>query len=202
MLHTRTLPSGLRILVEELPHTHSISLGAFVGVGSGHEDRPICGISHFIEHMLFKGSLKRPNPRLIADAIEGVGGILDAYTSFESTVYYAKVADMLLPPCLDAKDIEKERRVIAEELRATEDAPSELIHLILDDAMGGDQPLGRDIAGDEESVVGLTREQVLAHWRTHYNPANMVVSNAGNIQADRAVAAIEQALGALPAGIP
>lgn len=214
MLHTRTLPSGLRVLVEELPHTHSISLGAFIGVGSGHEDRPICGISHFIEHMLFKGSQRRPNPRLIADAIEGVGGILDAYTSFESTVYYAKVADihfdraldvladMLLAPCLDAKDIEKERRVIAEELRATEDSPSELIHLILDDAMWGDQPLGRDIAGDEESVVGLTREQVLAHWRTHYNPANMVISIAGNIQLDRAVAAIEQALDALPAGAP
>ena len=109
---------------------------------------------------------------------------------------------MLLAPCFDAKDIEKERRVIAEELRATEDAPSELIHLILDDAMWGDQPLGRDIAGDEESVVGLTREQVLAHWRTHYNPANMVISIAGNIQPDRAVAAIEQALGALPAGAP
>jgi predicted Zn-dependent peptidase len=214
MLQTFTLPSGLRILVEELPHTHSISLGAFVGVGSGHEDRPICGISHFIEHMLFKGSQRRPNPRLIADAIEGVGGILDAYTSFESTVYYAKVADihfdraldvladMLLAPCLDAKDIEKERRVIAEELRATEDSPSELIHLILDEAMWGDQPLGRDIAGDEASVVGLTREQVLAHWRTHYNPANMVISIAGNIRPDLAVAAIEQAFGALPAGVP
>jgi predicted Zn-dependent peptidase len=212
MLHTRTLSSGLRVLVDELPHTHSISLGAFVGVGSGHEDRPICGISHFIEHMLFKGSRRRPSPRLISDAIEGVGGILDAYTSFESTVYYAKVADihfdraldvladMLVHPCFEAKDIEKERRVIAEELRATEDAPSELIHLILDDVMWGDQPLGRDIAGDEASVAGLTREQVLAHWRTHYNPANMVISIAGNIQADRAAAAIEQALGALPPG--
>ena len=212
MLHTRTLPSGLRILVDELPHTHSISLGAFVGVGSGHEDRPICGISHFIEHMLFKGSRSRPTPRLISDAIEGVGGILDAYTSFESTVYYAKVADihfdraldvlsdMLLHPCFDPKDIEKERRVIAEELRATEDAPSELIHLLLDDVMWGDQPLGRDIAGDEQSVAGLTHEQVLAHWRAHYNPANMVISIAGNIQVERAVAAIEQALGGLPAG--
>jgi predicted Zn-dependent peptidase len=212
MLHTHILPSGLHILVDELPHTHSISLGAFVGVGSGHEDRPICGISHFIEHMLFKGSRKRPTPRLISDAIEGVGGILDAYTSFESTVYYAKVADihfdraldvlanMLLEPCFDPRDIEKERRVIAEELRATEDTPSELVHLILDEAMWGDQPLGRDIAGDEESVAGLTREQVLSHWRTHYNLANMVISIAGNIQADRAVAAIEQVLGALPPG--
>jgi predicted Zn-dependent peptidase len=212
MLHTLTLPGGLRVLVEELPHTHSISLGAFVGVGSGHEDRPICGISHFIEHMLFKGSQRRPTPRLISDAIEGVGGILDAYTSFESTVYYAKVADihfdraldvladMLIQPCFDPKDIEKERRVIAEELRQTEDTPSELVHLLLDDAMWGDQPLGRDIAGDEQSVAGLTREQVLAHWRQHYNRSNIVVSIAGNISADRAAAALEQALGALPAG--
>src|SRR5918912_554899 len=129
MLHTYTLRGGLRLLVEELPHTHSISLGCFVGVGSGHEDRPICGISHFIEHMLFKGSQLRPTPKLISDAIEGVGGILDAYTSFEATVYYAKVADihfdravdvladMLLRPRFDPKDVEKERRVIAEELR-------------------------------------------------------------------------------------
>jgi predicted Zn-dependent peptidase len=212
MLETLTLPSGLRVLVEQLPHTHSISLGCFVGVGSGHEDRPICGISHFIEHMLFKGSQRRPSPRLISDAIEGVGGILDAYTSFESTVYYAKVADihfdraldvladMLLRPCFDPKDIEKERRVIAEELRQTEDTPSELIHLLLDSAMWGDQPLGRDIAGDEQSVAGLTREQVLAHWRQNYNLANVVVSIAGNIQADRVAAALSEALGELPSG--
>src|SRR5215211_6817158 len=193
MLHKFTLPGGLRLLVEELPHTYSVSIGCFVGVGSGHEEHPLCGISHFIEHMLFKGSQRRPSPRLISDAIEGVGGILDAYTSFESTVYYAKVADihfdravdvladMVQQPCFEPRDVEKERRVIAEELRATEDSPSELIHLILDDAMSGDQPLGRDIAGDEQSVVGLTRDQVLAHWRTHYNPANMVISIAGNI---------------------
>ena len=212
MLQTFTLPAGLRVLVEELPHTHSISLGCFVGVGSGHEDHPICGISHFIEHMLFKGSRARPNPRLISDAIEGVGGILDAYTSFESTVYYAKVADihfdraldvlsdMLLAPCFEAKDVEKERRVIAEELRQTEDTPSELIHLLLDGAMWGDQPLGRDIAGDEASVAGLTREHVVEHWRRHYNRANSVISIAGNISPQRALAALEHALAELPAG--
>src|SRR4029078_12530257 len=211
MLHTFTLPSGLRVLVEQLPHTHSISLGAFVGVGSGHEDRPICGISHFIEHMLFKGSQRRRTARLIADAIEGVGGILDAYTSFESTVYYAKVADihfdraldvladMLLRPCFDPKDIEKERRVIAEELRQTEDTPSELIHLLLDSAMWGDQPLGRDIAGDEASVAGLTRELVLEHWSKYYTRANTVISIAGNISVARAVQAIEQAFADMPA---
>jgi predicted Zn-dependent peptidase len=212
MLHTLVLAGGLRLLVEELPHTHSVSLGCFVGVGSGHEELRISGISHFIEHMLFKGTERRPTPKLISDAIEGVGGILDAYTGFESTVYYAKVADihfdravdvladMLLRPRFDTKDIEKERRVIFEELRQTEDTPSDLVHMLLDSAMWGDQPLGRDIAGDEASVGGLTRADVLAHWRTYYNRSNTVVSIAGHVDARRAAAAIEQALAGLPPG--
>jgi predicted Zn-dependent peptidase len=212
MLHTMLLPNGLRLLVEELPHTHSVSLGCFVGVGSGHEERPISGISHFIEHMLFKGTELRPTPKLISDAIEGVGGILDAYTGFESTVYYAKVADihfdraldvladMLVRPRFDAKDIEKERRVIVEELRQTEDTPSDLVHLLLDGAMWGDQPLGRDIAGDDESVAAITRAAIRRHWRAHYNRSNVVISIAGNIEAGRAAAAIEQALVGLPPG--
>ncbi|MBK9943572.1 MAG: insulinase family protein [Kouleothrix sp.] len=214
MLQTFSLPGGLCILVDELPHTHSVSVGCFVGVGSGHEHPPACGVSHFIEHMLFKGSRRRPTPRLISDAIEGVGGILDAYTSFESTVYYAKVADihfdravdvlsdMLLQPCFDPRDVEKERRVIAEELRQTEDTPSELVHLLLDGAMWGDQPLGRDIAGDEESVAGFTHEQVVRHWYGHYNRANTVISIAGNVGADRVLEAIAHAFATMPAGAP
>lgn len=214
MLHTFTLAGGLRVLVEELPHTHSVSIGCFVGVGAGHERRPICGISHFIEHMLFKGTQRRPSPKQISDAVEGVGGILDAYTGFDSTVYYAKVADihfdraldvladMLLHPRFDPKDVEKERRVIIEELHETEDSPAELVHTLLDAAMWGDQPLGRDIAGDEQSVGAITRADVLTHWRQHYTRGNTVVSIAGNISAERAVAAVEQALAELPEGQP
>jgi predicted Zn-dependent peptidase len=212
MLEKFVLPGGLRVLVEELPHTHSVSLGCFVGVGSGHETRELSGIAHFIEHMLFKGSARRPSPRLISDAIEGVGGILDAYTSFESTVYYAKVADihfdraldvladMLLNPLFDPRDVEKERRVITEELRQTADTPSDLVHLLLDRAMWGDQPLGRDIAGDEATVAVITRDQIVEHWRRYYTLANMVVSIAGNIDAARAVAAVERAFARLPVG--
>lgn len=212
MVQTHILPGGLRVLVEELPHTHSVSLGCFVGVGSGHEEHAVAGISHFIEHMLFKGSQSRPTPKLISDAIEGVGGILDAYTGFESTVYYAKVADihfdraldvladMLLRPLFDPKDVEKERRVIAEELRQTEDAPADLVHVLLDSAMWGDQPLGRDIAGDLDSVAAITHEQILGHWRQHYNLANTVISIAGNIDAERTMAAIARALEGMPAG--
>lgn len=209
-----TLSGGLRALIEPLPHAHSVSIGCFVGVGSGFEERHQSGISHFIEHMLFKGTRRRPTPKQISDAIEGVGGMLDAYTSFESTVYYAKVADiyfdraldvlsdMLLRPRLDPNDVEKERRVIAEELRQTADTPSELVHLALDEAMWGDQPLGRDIAGDEETIAGFTPQQIEAFWRAHYTRGNIVLSIAGNVEPERALAALAEAFEELPAGPP
>ena len=212
MLHTYTLSGGLRVLVEEIPHTHSVSLGFFVGVGSGHERRPICGVSHFIEHMLFKGSEHYATAKVISDMIEGVGGVLDAYTGFESTVYHAKVADihfdralavlsdMLLRPRFDPRDVEKERRVIIEELHETEDSPAELVHLLLDLMTWGDQPPGRDIAGDEESVAAITRDDMVSWWHTHYNRANTIISIAGNIEADRALAAVERALAEMPEG--
>ena len=214
MHHTFTLPGGLRVLVAPLPHTHSVSVGCFIGAGACHEDAPRAGIAHFIEHMIFKGSERRPTPKQISDAIEGVGGILDAYTSFESTVCYAKVADihfaraldvladMLLRPRFDPQDVEKERRVITEELRETEDTPSELVHLLLDRHMWGDQPLGRDIAGDQASVAAFTREQVLEHWRTHYTQRNTVVSIAGNVDPERAAELVGQAFAEMPAGQP
>ncbi|MDW8146623.1 MAG: pitrilysin family protein [Roseiflexaceae bacterium] len=208
------LPGGLRVLIEPVPHARSVSVGCFVGVGAGHEERDESGIAHFVEHMLFKGSQRRPSPKLIADAIEGVGGILDAYTSFELTVYYAKVADiyfdraidvlsdMLIAPRFDPIDIEKERRVIAEELHQTEDTPSELVHLLLDAAMWGDQPLGRDIAGSEETIAAFTAEQIVAFWRTHYTKRNMVISIAGHVEAPRALEAVATAFAALPEGAP
>jgi predicted Zn-dependent peptidase len=214
MLQTFRLPGGLRLLVEPLPHTHSVSIGCFVGAGAGHEDQAGSGIAHFIEHMLFKGSDHRPTPKQISDAIEGVGGILDAYTSFETTAYYAKVADihfdraldvladMLLHPRFDPRDIEKERRVIAEELRQTADTPSELVHLLLDRQMWGDQPLGRDIAGTEESVAAFSRDQVIEHWRTFYTRRNTVISVAGNVEAERVAEAVALAFGDLAEGAP
>lgn len=214
MLQTYTLSNGLRVLIEERPHTHSVSLGCLVGVGSGYETRPLCGISHFIEHMLFKGSARRPTPKLISDAIEGIGGMLDAYTDFESTAYYAKVADihferaldvlsdMLLRPRLDAKDVAKERRVIIEELRETADSPSDLVHLLLDKAMWGDQPLGRDVAGDEASVAAITQDAIRAHWQQFYTPGNTIISIAGNIHTEQILPQLEQAFTGMPGGTP
>lgn len=212
MPQTYELPDGLHVLVEELPHTHSVSIGLFVGLGAGHEYRPTCGIAHFIEHMLFKGSEGWPTPRLLSNAVEGIGGILDAYTGFESTVYYAKVADihveralavladMVLRPRLDPRDVEKERRVITEELRQTADTPSELVHVLLDQAMWGDQPLGRDVAGDEQSVAAISHADVVEYWRRAYTRGNMIVSIAGNITPDRAIALVHEMLAPLPPG--
>lgn len=212
MVHIHKLPGGLRILVEELPHTHSVSIGCFINVGSGHEQHELAGVSHFIEHMLFKGSQAYPTPKLISDAIEGVGGILDAYTSFESTVYYAKVAhihferalallaDIIQHPRFVQRDIEKERRVITEELHETADTPSDWVHTLLDAAMWGDQPLGRDIAGDEASVANLNPQAILDYWRQHYTQSSIVISLAGNIAADYATERVRQAFGNLPHG--
>ncbi len=200
-----TVANGLRILVEELPHTHSVSLGYFTGVGAGYESPALSGAAHFIEHMCFKGTRTFPTARIISDTIEGVGGMLNASTSYESTVYSAKVADihmdralmvlteMLRYPLFDPRELEKERRVILEEIRGSQDDPDEWVHALLHAAMWGDQPLGRDIAGTLDSVSAISRSDLLAFWNAHYHPHNIVISIAGHIQTDQAVAAVLQA---------
>ena len=205
------LPNGLRIITEELPHIHSVAVGVYTKVGARYEAPRLSGVSHFLEHMLFKGTARR-NARDISEAIEGVGGGLNAYTSFDSTVYYAKVADihfdravdvlsdMLLNSLFDAKEIEKERRVIIEEINMSLDQPAEWVHQMLDSLMWGEQPLGRDIAGTPESVAGLRREDLLEYQRTHYTLPNTVISVAGNVSSTIMVDAWVKALGNYPAG--
>jgi predicted Zn-dependent peptidase len=207
-----TLPSGLTVACERLPHTHSVSLGFFTRFGARFEPEQVSGMAHFIEHMLFKGTKRRPTPREVSEVVEGVGGILNAYTDFESTAYYAKVADihfdraldlladMLLDPLLDPKEIAKERRVIIEEIRMTLDSPSDWVHMLIDQALWGEQPLGRDIAGSEESVARIDREGLLAYRAAHYHLPNTIVSVAGNIEPARVVAAIEAAMERYPSG--
>ncbi|MBV9792245.1 MAG: insulinase family protein [Chloroflexi bacterium] len=192
------LPNGLRIIAEEMPHTHSVSMGVFTKVGSRYEPARLSGVSHFLEHMFFKGTPKR-NAKQISEAIEGIGGMLNAYTSYDSTCYYAKVADihfdravdtlsdMLLNSLFDPKEIEKERRVIIEEINMSLDSPGDWVHQLLDETMWGDQPLGRDIAGTAESVSGLSREDLIDYKDQHYTYPNTVVSIAGNISTDEMV---------------
>ncbi len=193
MYRKAVLDNGLRILTSAMPHTRSVGIGFFIGVGSRYEMDEQGGASHFIEHMLFKGTEKRPTAKDIAMAIEGIGGVFNASTGRETTVYYAKVAqphlvvamdvlvDMLLHAKFDPKEIEKERRVIIEEINMVLDIPDHWVHLLINELVWPDHPLGRDVAGTKESVNSLSRETLFAHLRQHYVPTNTVVSVAGNI---------------------
>jgi predicted Zn-dependent peptidase len=201
------LPNGLRVLSSQIPHARSVSAAFFVRVGSRHEPAAIQGASHFIEHMLFKGTEKRPTPKLISEAIEGVGGYFNAEAGKELTVYWDKVAerhwkttfevlcDLLRHSRFEDAEIEKERRVIAEELGSLVDSPGEWVHLLADEAMWGDKPLGRDIAGTRESVESITRDQLVGWFRRHYVPSNLVVSVAGPIEHAEVVEQVEHYLG-------
>lgn len=212
MPHTKIdLPNGLRIITEEMPHTHSVSMGVFIQVGSRYEQARLNGVSHFLEHMFFKGTSQR-TAKQISEAIEGVGGALNAYTSYDSTVYYAKVAnihfdravdtlsDMLLHSLFDSKEIEKERRVIIEEINMSLDQPAEWVHQLLDETMWGDQPLGRDIAGTAESVAGIARDDLLGYKHRHYTYPNTVIAIAGAMPSEVMVEAWSKAFADYGAG--
>jgi predicted Zn-dependent peptidase len=210
----RRLSNGLRLITAPMPHTRSVTVSVYVGAGSRYETAQEAGISHFVEHLCFKGTAKRPNAQLISEAIDGVGGILNAATDREYTVYYAKVArphlelaldvlsDLVQSPLFDAKEIEKERKVVLEELASVADSPGQQADLLLDELLWPGQPLGWDVTGTDSSVSGLTREMVLDYVRRQYVPNNMVVAVAGNIEEDEVAAALEQSLGAMTEGAP
>ncbi len=194
-----TLANGLRILTCTMPQTYSISLAIFLGAGSRYEPPEEAGISHIIEHMCFKGTPKRPTAKEITEAIEGVGGLLNASTDHEMTVYWCKVArphfniavdvvlDMLRNAKFDPEDMEKERKVILEELNMINDSPQSQVDLLIDEVIWPNQPLGRDIGGTRETVNAITRNQVMDYMHSQYGPANAVISVAGNISHEEAV---------------
>jgi len=202
-----TLDNGLRVITATMPHTFSVCIGIFIGVGSRYETEAEAGVSHFIEHLLFKGTQKRPIAKEIAGAIEGVGGILNGGTSKELTVYWCKVAqphfplaldvlvDMLLHSKFDPLDIERERQVVIEEINMGKDFPSQQVNVLIDELLWTNHPLGRDVAGSKESVSAITRDLMLDYLRSQYLPGNSVVAIAGNIQHDEKVTAVSQALG-------
>jgi len=202
-----TLDNGLRVITATMPHTRSISICIFIGVGSRYETEAQAGISHFIEHLLFKGTQKRPTAKAISEAIEGVGGILNAGTGKELNVYWCKVAqphfslaldvlvDILLHPRFDPVDIERERRVIIEEINMSKDFPPQRVDMLIDELLWPNHPLGRDTAGSKESVAAITRDMMLDYLAGQYLPDNTVVTIAGNIQHQEAVTAVSQAIG-------
>ncbi len=210
MYEKTTLGNGLRVISATLPHTRSVSINFFVGAGSRYEPDEVAGISHFVEHMLFKGTERRPTPREIAQTIEGVGGIMNAGTDKELTVYWCKVpsahfertfdvlADNLLHSRFAPTEIEKERAVIIEELHMVEDNPSDLVGVLIDEVLWPDQPLGRDIAGSDNTVKGIKRQDMLDYMAQQYVPANTVVAVAGNITHEEVVRTAERHLGDWP----
>jgi len=202
-----TLDNGLRVITETMPHTRSVSICIFIGVGSRYETGPQSGVSHFIEHLMFKGTPRRTTARDISMAIEGVGGIINAGTDKELTIYWCKTAqphfslaldvlsDMLLHSKFAPDDIESERQVIIEEIHMGKDSPSQQVNMLIDELLWPGHPLGRDIAGDKESVAGISREMMLDYLACQYLPGNTVVSIAGALKHREMVTAVNQALG-------
>ncbi len=197
-----------------MPHTRSAAVGVFVGAGSRYEADQIAGASHYLEHVLFKGTEKRPEPQLISGAIESVGGMMNASTDREATMYFCKVAathfplaldvltDMTRHPLFAPNEVERERGVIIEELNMTNDQPDAYADMLIDEALWPDQAMGRDIGGTKESVGAISRLALADYHASQYVPNNVVVSVAGNIAHDEVVGRVDELLGDWPAGDP
>lgn len=199
-MHYKTvLPNGVRVVTGPMTGVRSASLIFYYGVGSRSEQPRIQGVSHFLEHMLFKGTEKRPDPMMVSQEIEGVGGMLNAATGRESTNYWCKVpsthfplafevlADVLLNSVIDAKELDKERSVIIEEIRSVQDSPEDLVHDVIDEVVWGDQGIGRPIAGTEETVSNIDRSAMFEFWRTNYRPERLVVAAGGDVTHEQVV---------------
>jgi len=195
------MENGLRVVTTPVPTAQSVSVNVFVGVGSRGENRQSNGLSHYLEHMLFKGTEKRPTTIAIAEAIEGAGGVLNAYTAKEITCYWNQVpydrldlamdvlADMAVSSLLDAEEIDRERSVVQQEIKRAYDQPAAWANELLSRASYGDQPVGWPIAGTEETVGAMQRQHFLDHVRTWYVPNNMVLSVAGNTEHEQVMEA-------------
>lgn len=194
-MHQKTvLDNGLRIVTTSMPYTRSVGVGIFTGVGSRYERKTERGISHFIEHMMFKGTERRPTAQQIAEAIEGLGGVMNASTDNEATIYWAKVAHHHLPVALDVlldifqhskfdpEEVEKERQVILQEINRMMDMPEAWVHVLIAELIWPDHPVGWDTAGTKESVASITRQDMLDYIARTYTPRNTVISLAGNLE--------------------
>ncbi len=208
-----TLPNGVRVVSETVPHVQSVSVGMFVGIGSRDETDPVRGISHFIEHMMFKGTRKR-TARQIADEIESKGGHLNAFTDKETTCYHLRVlaehtplaldilTDMLRGSLFDADEMEREKRVVLEEIKMYEDSPEDRIHEIFESTLWSTHPLGKPIIGTDKTVSGLTRDNIVDYIGECYRPDRIVISAAGNIPHDELVKLASDALGDMEGKAP
>ncbi len=200
-----TLPSGLRIVTEEVSTVRSAAVGIWVNVGSRDETPSVAGASHFLEHLLFKGT-KRRNAMEISSSIEAVGGEMNAFTGKEYTCFYARVIDTDLPLAIDvvsdlitssiikSEDVDSERNVVLEEIAMRDDDPSDLVHDLFLETFYGDTPLGRPILGTIDSMKSMSRNSVFNYYKKRYQPEDLVVAVAGNVKHKNVAKMVEQAL--------
>jgi predicted Zn-dependent peptidase len=212
MYKKAVLDNGLRVITSAMPHSRSVCLVILVGAGSCYESKEEAGISHFAEHLFFKGTQRRPTSKEITQDIEGVGGIINGGTDKEVTIYWCKVAsphfpialdvlsDLLLNSRFDDKDIERERQVIMEEINMNMDLPQQRVGMLIDELLWPEQPLGREVTGYRETVSSITRKQFLDYLARRYMPNNSVLSIAGNIEHEQAMAQIKPIFDKWPAG--
>ena len=205
------LPGGLRVITEALPSVRSAALGIWAAVGSRDEGPEHAGATHYLEHLLFKGTARRTALDISA-AMDAVGGELNAFTAKEYTCYYARVLDEDLPLAIDVlsdmvtgsliepKDVEAERGVILEEIAMNEDDPSDLVHEAFSEQLFGDTPLGRPILGTVNSINAISRDRIAEHYQARYTPDSLVVAAAGNLDHDRVVELVRASFGPVLAG--
>jgi predicted Zn-dependent peptidase len=205
------LANGLRLVSERMPHARSVSLGVWVGVGGRDEPAELAGASHFLEHLLFKGTSTR-SAREIAEAVDAVGGEMNAFTSREHTAYYTRLpadrvdvgievlGDVLTDPAFRLHDVDAERHVIVEEILMNLDMPEDHVHTLLAEAMFPGHPLGREVLGTRSTVEAVDRDQIAAFFGAWYLPRNLAVVAAGNLDHGRLAAAFEASLGRLTGG--
>jgi predicted Zn-dependent peptidase len=207
LVRRTVLPGGLRVVTEAVPSVRSVTFGVWVGVGSRDESVRQAGCSHYLEHLLFKGTGRR-SALDISSTVDALGGEMNAFTAKEYTCFYARVLDADLPVAVDVvsdmitsalvlgSDVDNERGVILEEIAMSDDDPSDLVHDSFAQALFGDTPLGRPILGTTESIEGLSRTTINSYYRRHYRPENMVVAAAGNLDHANVVRLVRKAFGA------
>ena len=203
------LPNGLRLLTEKMAHVRSVSIGVWLARGSRHEPDEQSGIAHFVEHMLFKGTGTR-SAEDIAQAIDSIGGQMDAFTAKEYASYYIKVldehlplavdvlADIVMRPAFSQEDIDREKKVVLEEIKMVEDTPDDLVHELFTENFWHGHPLGRPILGTKETVEGLSRDGLRKYFTGAYTAQNLIIAAVGNIDHERVRELVMRAFEGLP----
>ena len=211
MIRHQRLPNGLTLITESIPYVRSVSLGVWLTRGSRHEPAALNGVSHFLEHLVFKGTATR-SAREIALAMDSLGGQMDAFTTKEYTCFYAKVLDEHLPeavdlladivqhPRFDPLEVERERKVVLQEIRMVKDAPDELVYDLFAEYFYRGSALGRPIQGTAGTLRALSRRRLMRFFRAAYRPDNMLIAAAGSLRHDRLAGLVRDAFGAMKRG--